>query len=358
MKKILSLTLALALCLALAPFAIAVDWSNATDWAVPELEKAQNLGLIPDSLDGKDFAQPINRAEFAAVSVKLYENLSGKTAAVPAQNPFTDTSDPDVLKAYNVGLTAGTSATTFEPNELLSREQAATMLTRVYKAATLSGWTLGTDPSYPIRYTKPSAFADDRGISEWAKDSVYFMASKDVITGTGDNNFSPSLDAPREQAIIIAVRVVDKLKGTSPEIDSQETTVPGVSTGNLTGAWEYWTGGHQYVYNNATKTWNNNYNYLYTYRYYFNSVGTFSFSNNPLYTYSWTPTVTNGKYSVSSGKIYFTDVDCEGIECIDAIYEYKIGSDSDGEYFFFPGFTFDEANVVVSDLYVKFRKMP
>ncbi|MDR0838362.1 MAG: hypothetical protein LBN99_01820, partial [Oscillospiraceae bacterium] len=46
-------------------------WSKASSWAVPELEKAKNLGLIPASLNGTDFTKAINRAEFAAVSVKL-----------------------------------------------------------------------------------------------------------------------------------------------------------------------------------------------------------------------------------------------------------------------------------------------
>jgi hypothetical protein len=165
--------------------------------------------------------KPITRAEFAAVSVKLYENLSGKTATPATNNSFTDTSDPEVLKAYNVGLTAGTSATTFSPNTLLNREQAATMLTRVYKAATLSGWTLATDADFPLDYTKPATFADDADISDFAKDSVYFMAANGIIAGTGNNMFSPKAvtdaqkaqgyaQATREQALVIAVRMVEK----------------------------------------------------------------------------------------------------------------------------------------------------
>ena len=47
--------------------------------------------------------------------------------------PDADCNDHEVLKAFNVGLTVGTSSTTFSPNMLLNREQAATMLTRVYK---------------------------------------------------------------------------------------------------------------------------------------------------------------------------------------------------------------------------------
>ncbi|MBR2717472.1 MAG: S-layer homology domain-containing protein, partial [Oscillospiraceae bacterium] len=181
------------------------------------------LGLIPESLKNADLTQPITRAEFAAVSVKVYEALSGQSAAAPAVNPFTDTSDPEVLKAFGVGVTNGMSETTFVPNALLNREQAATMLTRVYKKVTIPGWTLETDGQVgALTYDKGAPFADDADISDWAKDSVYFMAVNGIINGMGDNIFAPKAVTPaqeaagyaqatREQALLIAVRMVNNL---------------------------------------------------------------------------------------------------------------------------------------------------
>ena len=130
-------------------------WGKASSWATPELKKADELGLIPDSLRGADLTKPITRAEFAAVSVKVYEALSG-TKAIPAvNNPFTDTKAIEVLKAYNLGITAGTSPNKFSPDMLLNREQAATMLTRVFKKVALAGWTLQTDSQFTLPYEKP-----------------------------------------------------------------------------------------------------------------------------------------------------------------------------------------------------------
>jgi hypothetical protein len=195
---------------------------NASGWAQEELKKADGLGLIPDSLRTQDLTKPITRAEFAAVAVKVYEALSG-TAAIPVvNNPFTDTRDVEVLKAFNVGITTGTSATTFSPDDLLNREQAATMLTRVFKKVTLSGWTIQTDSQFTLPYSKPAPFADDANISDYAKDSVYFMAANGIINGTGLNMFSPRAttsaeqasgyaQATREQALLIAVRMVVNL---------------------------------------------------------------------------------------------------------------------------------------------------
>ena len=86
---------------------------DASDWAVPELQRADALGLIPDRLKGQDLTKPITRAEFAAVAVKLYENLTGKKAEPVSPNPFSDTKEAEILKAFKLGITAGTSATTF-----------------------------------------------------------------------------------------------------------------------------------------------------------------------------------------------------------------------------------------------------
>lgn len=198
----------------------------ASDWAQVELQQADELGLIPDVLVGADLTQDITRAEFAAVAVKAYEALANGAAIPAVNNPFTDCNDVEVLKAYNIGTVNGTSSTTFEPNALLNREQAATMLTRVFKKVSLVGWTLPTDNEFSLVYKKPAAFADDTDISSWAKDSVYFMAANGIINGVGGNKFAPKnttsvqeaegyANATREQALLIAVRMVQNL-GNEP----------------------------------------------------------------------------------------------------------------------------------------------
>ena len=100
------------------------------------------------------------------------------------------------------------------------------MLTRLYKKIAIDGWTLETDGNYAGTfrgmYETPAPFADDKNISGWAKDSVYFMKAKGVIDGVGGNKFAPRAtteseeatgyaQATREQAILIAKRMVQKL---------------------------------------------------------------------------------------------------------------------------------------------------
>ncbi len=127
------------------------------EWALNLVNQAIAGGLMPDHLKGQDLREPITRLQFAALTVRLYETASGQSIEVPGENPFTDTSDPEALKAYSMGFTAGTSDSTFGPGELLTREQAAVMLTAVYRA--LGGSVPDGTPS----------FSDGGDISSWAQ---------------------------------------------------------------------------------------------------------------------------------------------------------------------------------------------
>ena len=71
-------------------------------------------------------------------------------------------------------------------------------------------------------FKRPVPFADDASISSWAKDSVYFMFSNDIICGMGDNTFAPRAtttaqqaegyaNATREAALLIALRMIENL---------------------------------------------------------------------------------------------------------------------------------------------------
>lgn len=184
-----------------------------SDWAQSDIKKAYSSGIIPDSLYGDDLRQSIKRDTFASVAVRVYEKMSGESLKA-GSNPFSDTSSEDVLKAYNANIVAGTSETTFSPGSNLTREQAATMLTRAYKKTVFSGWSLSND--YSLEYSSGSQFSDYGDISPYAKESVEYMSANGVINGMGDNTFAPAGTLTKEQALAIAVRMTEKLD-TSPK---------------------------------------------------------------------------------------------------------------------------------------------
>ena len=182
-----------------------ITWKNASDWAEPELKEARTYNLIPKVLSGTDMKKQITRKEFAAVAVKLYEKLSGKTASAASKDTFKDTTDTDVLKAYKLGITVGMGDGKFEPEFLITREQVATMLYRTISIAK-------GEKTVEFDKTKVQEFADNAEINDWAYDAVYFMNQKEIVLGVGDNKFDAKSNTTREASLAISVRGYKKLK--------------------------------------------------------------------------------------------------------------------------------------------------
>ncbi len=202
-------------------------WTDSAEWSTPELQKAAENGLIPDVLVGKDMTAPITRGEFAAVSVNLFEAMTGGRAVMSSECGFKDIAASEnrnyILKAYNIGAVKGISDTEYAPDALLEREQLAAMLTRVYKRSEWPDWTLDTDDQYTINYSGVKKFDDDELISDYAKPSVYFMVKYGVLSGVGNNLFAPNNSTPeqeavgyanatREQAVVMSLRSFENLE--------------------------------------------------------------------------------------------------------------------------------------------------
>lgn len=202
-------------------------WSEASAWATGELKKADDYGLIPDSLKGADMTKPITREEFAELAVKLYEKTTDTKATAASPNPFTDTSNPEILKAFKLGITTGTSATTFAPKDLTNREQVATMLSRAIRVMAPNGdFSIEGAPS----------FTDQKDISSWALEHVKFMSKNGIIKGA-DGKFMPKATTTaqaatgyatttREQAIAMSVRSYEQFKDISTKTPTESSTKP------------------------------------------------------------------------------------------------------------------------------------
>jgi hypothetical protein len=197
--------------------------NNHSPWAAEELGRAFYIEeIVPPLLrePSVDLTQSISRREFAGIVVMTYENLTGTRINVQSTNPFTDSDDIYVRMAYELGLMVGVQPNKFAPNTILNRETAATALTRVFKKWHFTNWTYETDTNFSLSYTRPAPFSDDRDISSWAYDSVYFMAANGIVGGIGNNLFAPRAvtseqvargyaNNTREQAIVIALRLVE-----------------------------------------------------------------------------------------------------------------------------------------------------
>lgn len=189
-------------------------YSKATSWAIAELDKADEYGLITDRIR-KDMQAPITREEFAELALRLYEKTLGVTVPPVYEDNFTDTDNPEVLKAFKLGIVKGVNAemTLFAPNQIINRQECATMLGR-----TLELMVPGADFSIEGAPT----FADEEDIDSWAYKYVKFMSKIGIIKGA-NGKFMPKAKtdrekaegyatATREQAVIMSVRIYEAYK--------------------------------------------------------------------------------------------------------------------------------------------------
>lgn len=182
-----------------APPIYASNNAQVDGWAKDQVNEAISAGLVSDKL-GADYRVNITRAQFAATAVKLYEAMSGQRVPAAVANPFADTNDAAVLQAAELGFVYGVTEDTFAPEALVTREQAASMLSRVYTK-------LGGE----IPAAGATTFADDSAIGGWARDAVAFMSGKGIVSGSG-GSFDPQGSATIEQALSIALRMYKNLK--------------------------------------------------------------------------------------------------------------------------------------------------
>ena len=109
-------------------------------------------------------------------------------------NPFTDLDASAyyydaVLWAVSEGITSGTSATTFGPNDTVTRGQTVTFLYRASGSPASSG----------------NSFADVAPDAYYAN-AVAWAVSEGITSGTGNNAFSPDADCTRGQIVTFMYR--------------------------------------------------------------------------------------------------------------------------------------------------------
>lgn len=107
------------------------------DWYYSSVETALVYGVI-DSTGTFGPGAPVTREEMAVMLVRSlgYNTLAQSVASFG--NPFTDvTSNAGYITiASDIGMTTGTTPTTFSPSQTAKREEAAAMLVRVYEKYT------------------------------------------------------------------------------------------------------------------------------------------------------------------------------------------------------------------------------
>ena len=169
-----------------------------SSWAIESVDTAIAAGLVPASLQFK-YTQATTRAEFCALAVALYKTVTGEDIE-KTDISFADTTDENVLKMASLGVVNGVGNDKFAPDQKLTREQAATLVSQLAAAI-----------GKPLAEQAPT-FADNASLSSWAVDAIGQMQTTGIMGGVGNNTFSPNGDYTREQSIITMMRLFDIVK--------------------------------------------------------------------------------------------------------------------------------------------------
>ncbi len=130
-----------------------------------------------------------------AQAVTFLWRMAGKPVATSAVNPFTDVAEKDyfysaVLWAVEKGITLGTSATTFSPDDIVTRAQMVTFL-----------WRYAGKPS--MGSANPFT---DVAEKDYFYSAVLWAVEKNITVGTSATTFSPDDTCNRSQTVTFLYR--------------------------------------------------------------------------------------------------------------------------------------------------------
>ena len=178
------------------------------NWAYPGIQYCVTHGIMGGMGDGT-FA-PTGTTTRAQIVQILY-NLEG-TPAVSGTTPFTDLTanwyKPAILWTYQNNVVAGTSPTTFDPDQPVTREQIAVILTQ-YMFHVLKMERTWTPADL-------STFPDGAQVSGWAKEAMQDAVALGLINGTkapdGKVYLDPQGSAARQQVATILMNFCQNVK--------------------------------------------------------------------------------------------------------------------------------------------------
>ena len=189
------------------PSAGFTDVPGEDNWAHAGIDYCVANGLM-SGVGGNLFAP--KKTTTRAQIVQILYNLQGEPR-VYGSTPFTDLTNDwykdAILWAYQTGVVAGTSGTTFDPDLPVTREQIAVILME-YTSRVLGLKDLCTPADL-------SRYPDAGSVSDWAKNAMADAVALGLISGAsngGQTCLEPQGSATREQVATILMEFCKNVK--------------------------------------------------------------------------------------------------------------------------------------------------
>lgn len=193
-------------------------------WAKADMAEAYFYGIMPESLIHADLTQKITRQEICYTSVCTFMSITDTSGDPESTDHFTDTDDPIINLAFELGLVSGGGNGTFCPDDLMTREQLFMIIANLLNA---TGWK---DPSVEdqgdVLDRLASYFTDAASISAWAASAAATMYEAGVLKGDGTGKMNPGANTTREQGLIMFLRAYRYIEPWYAEHPLTEITGP------------------------------------------------------------------------------------------------------------------------------------
>ena len=170
-----------------------------TAWCRADVEYVWQHGIMK-GISATKFGPDtkMTRAMFVTVLYRMEGSPSVEGMQIPA---FTDIGAKwcydAIIWAYNAGVTLGKTATTFAPNDSITRAEIVTMVYRYSGSPTVSG--------------VPN-FTDAASVGAWARDAIIWATSVGVVNGYTDGSFGPNKTALRSEMAAMLHRYMEFVK--------------------------------------------------------------------------------------------------------------------------------------------------
>ncbi len=166
------------------------DAGSISPWAVDGIAEATKKRIL-NGHDGRFLPKnSVTRAEFAKMLAGALElDISASAGSNFADVASSDWYSPYVDAAYEAGIVEGYDGR-FRPNETVTREQMAAILSRALRLPTAGS---------------AAAIKDLDRVAEWAREDVLAVTSAGLISGW-DERFHPADTVTREMAAVVTMR--------------------------------------------------------------------------------------------------------------------------------------------------------
>ena len=198
-KRLTALALALVMVLGLTTGAGAAG-AKYSSWFAPYYKEMQELGILPSSFTSGDLTATITRGEMCELAVVAFEKATGNVIdELDRTDYFTDTTDKNILKAYEYGIVSGYPDGSFQPNKTLTRQEFFKIIQNFCEAAAYTS----------TRSKDLGSFADSGSIGSWAREAAQLCVSNAFVDGTKSGSgvyLRPTEGASRQEAMVMFLR--------------------------------------------------------------------------------------------------------------------------------------------------------